>query len=86
MTWGTDVSEDAQIDPEKLRAALKAQTASEAVIEADDRKRKYNSLENASAGVTDEEMEAYRLRKGRDFDPLLGGKSGEDAGNGFKYV
>lgn len=86
MQWGTDVSEDAKIDPDKLKAALKAQQASESATEADDRKRKYNSLSTASMGVTDEEMEAYRLRRARDFDPLTDGKAGVDAGNGFQYV
>jgi pre-mRNA-processing factor SLU7 len=35
----------------------------------EDRKRKYNSLK-AEVDVTEEEMEAYRLRKDRGADPM----------------
>ena len=52
----------------------------------DDRKRKYNSLTDPNKGVTDEEMEAYRLRKARMEDPMAQAKAGEVAGNGYDYV
>lgn len=75
-----------RIDPEKLQAALKAQEEEEGNVEEDDRKRKFSSLGNAGLGVTDEEMEAYRLRKARADDPVLNKSAGESAGDGYDYV
>ena len=42
--------------------------------ETDERKRKYNVT--ATNDVTEEEMEAYRLSKRRDEDPMAGLGSG----------
>ena len=83
------------LDPAKLAAAVKKEEAfhRNAALhdsEQDDKKRKYNSF--TSVEVTPEEMEAYRMRKGNDFnDPMSkfqsevsakGAKSSEEAGNG----
>ena len=47
-------------------------------VEADDKKRKYNSM-TAGAEVTPEEMEAYRMRKQNEFnDPMANFGVGED--------
>ena len=82
--WGTDTSSDAVIDAVKVKAAIRRQEEDEAAgLERDDRKRKYNSLAGSSAGVTDEEMEAYRLRKARADDPMA--QSGA-AQNGYDFV
>ncbi|KAK9835182.1 hypothetical protein WJX81_004076 [Elliptochloris bilobata] len=68
--WGTDVAEDLGLDDARLAAALRAQEAADAVpLEADERKRAYNSV-SGGAEVTAEEMEAYRLKKARMEDPL----------------
>lgn len=50
--------------------------------ERDDRKRKYNSA--VSSEVTEEEMEAYMLKKKRQDDPLF--KAGAAGPGGFDYV
>ena len=84
--WGTEVDGDVRIDKEKLRKALKAQEEKENETQDDDRKRKFSSLDDSTEGVTEEEMEAYRLRKAREDDPLLNKTAGESAGNGYDYV
>ena len=80
------------LDPAKLAAAVKKEEAFQrnAALydsEQDDKKRKYNSF--TSVEVTPEEMEAYRMRKGNDFnDPMAkfqsdaGAKGESEAGNG----
>ncbi len=69
--WGAEAAPDLELDAEKLAAAIKAQAAADkAVVETDERKRKYNSLKSSDAGVSVEEMEAYRLKKGRGEDPM----------------
>lgn len=85
--WGTDVPDDLRLDDDKLKAALKRlheQGAAEP--EGDDRKRKYNSLASGNEGVTDEEMEAYRMRKAREDDPLQQAMKKGEAGGGYDYV
>lgn len=58
----------AEFDKDKLKEAiLKEEKRGEKVL--DDRKRKYNST-NANVDITEEEMEAYRLRKERREDPM----------------
>jgi pre-mRNA-processing factor SLU7 len=52
------------------------------VTELDDRKRRYNS--NNSYEVTEEEMEAYMLKKQRGEDPMF--KSGKKGPGGYDYV
>ncbi|EFJ41682.1 hypothetical protein VOLCADRAFT_41650, partial [Volvox carteri f. nagariensis] len=69
--WGTDGPVQ-ELDPKKVDAAMrKLEERERAAMEGDRSKRKYNSLE-AGAGehVTPEEMEAYRIKKGRGDDPL----------------
>ena len=69
--WGSEVEEGLQLDPAKLKEAIKKAEARErAGVEADDRKRGYNSLAANDTDVSAEDMEAYRLAKGRDDDPL----------------
>jgi pre-mRNA-processing factor SLU7 len=52
------------LDEAKLREALQRQAQEKNdAAEADDRKRKYHSM-NAEVNVTEEDMEAYRLAKG----------------------
>lgn len=58
-----------QVDKEKVQAALKSFDRQGADDSRDERKRKYNSM-NAEVDVTEEEMEAYRLRKDRGADPM----------------
>ena len=84
--WGTDTASDAVLDKEKVRAAVKRQQEEEeaAALEPDERKRKYNSIAGSNAGVTDEDMEAYRLRKARADDPLA--QTAGTAQNGYDFV
>ncbi|CAM9162421.1 unnamed protein product [Ectocarpus sp. 4 AP-2014] len=58
------------LDEDKLKEAVKKQKAflSKGGGEVDDRKRKYNSM--TSSDVTKEDMEAYRLTKANNDDPL----------------
>jgi len=73
-----EADQKADIDAEKLKKALeKEQKASlQNNHDLNDRKRKYNSM-NAEVDVTEEEMEAYRLRKERSDDPMAKLGSGE---------
>ena len=61
-----EADQNATLDKEKLDLALKKAEKKEV---ADDRKRKYNSM-NSEVDVTQEEMEAYRMRKDREMDPM----------------
>ena len=63
-----EADQNATFDKDKLDQALKKwdQSQEEAT---DDRKRKYNSI-NAQVEVTEEEMEAYRMRRNRGADPM----------------
>eukprot|EP00978_Attheya_sp_CCMP212_P013352 scaffold33587_cov52-Attheya_sp.AAC.4 len=56
----------ASYDKDKLKEAIQK---TEAENKTTDQKRKYNSM-NATNDVTPEEMEAYRLKKGRGDDPM----------------
>ena len=56
----------ADLDQSKVQEALKR---SQQENEKDDRKRKYHSL-NVEENMTEEEMEAYRLKKERSSDPM----------------
>jgi hypothetical protein len=78
---GAEAPEDLQLDKKKLRAALKRQEQLLARDVTDDRKRGFNSLANEGLQVTEEDMEAYRLKKARADDPLAlpgGGTNGYD--------
>ncbi|KXZ44279.1 hypothetical protein GPECTOR_70g510 [Gonium pectorale] len=84
-TWGTDAP-DKELDPKKVDAALrKLEERERAAMEGERSKRKYNSLEGGGGEmVTPEEMEAYRIKKGRGDDPMaamLAGQAGA-AGSG----
>ena len=63
-----EANQKATYDKEKLETALKKVDA-DAAKAADDRKRKYNSVD-AEVDVTEEEMEAFRMRKERGDDPM----------------
>ena len=62
------MGEDVELDEEKVKAALKK--LDDKQVETDERKRKYNSLQDNGETPTEEEMEAYRLKKSRDADPM----------------
>ena len=66
--YGEAADQHASYDKDKLQAALEKVDKSRAEA-TDDRKRKYNSV-SAEVDVTEEEMEAYRLRKDRGSDPM----------------
>ncbi|KAG1663163.1 hypothetical protein FOA52_006060 [Chlamydomonas sp. UWO 241] len=70
--WGSETADPASIDPEKVKAALKMLEEKEkAAMEGDATKRKFNSIADAGGElVSAEEMEAFRLKKGRTDDPL----------------
>ena len=69
--WGTDVGEDVELDKQRLEEAIrKLDERDKKQIEVDDRKRKYNSLQTDGEMPTEEEMEAYRMKKARDEDPM----------------
>jgi pre-mRNA-processing factor SLU7 len=71
------------LDAEKLKAAVAKerafrQDASKHAADADDKKRKYNSM-GATAEPTPEEQEAYRMLKPNDFhDPMAAFKDSEE--------
>jgi hypothetical protein len=73
---GAEAPEDLQLDQKKLRAAIKRQEALLAGEVADDRKRGFNSLGADKLEVTEEDMEAYRLKKARADDPMAAPGSG----------
>lgn len=62
-----EADRNAQVDENKVKQAL--EKMKDEKIPSDDRKRKYNSM-NVEIDVTEEEMEAYRLRKERGDDPM----------------
>ncbi len=69
--WGTEVGEDVELDKQKLEEALKKlDERDKQQVDIDDRKRKYNSLRTDGEMPTEEEMEAYRMKKARDEDPM----------------
>eukprot|EP00884_Botryococcus_braunii_P010448 jgi/Botrbrau1/19404/Bobra.0338s0031.1 len=81
--WGSEVAGDIKLDEEKLAVAIKAQEAwKQEEVELDDRKRKYNSTRDTGE-MTAEEMEAYRLKRARDDDPLEQMKKGSTKGYDF---
>ena len=85
--WGTDATEDLKLDEGKLNAALKRQKELEdEEPEANERKRRYNSISSSGEGLTEEEMEAYRLIKARAEDPMAKAKQGVSAGGDYAFV
>ena len=69
--YGEAVDQHKEFDKSKIQEAIKRQQMQEeAFAKEGKKKQKYNSL-NADVDVTEEDMEAYRLRKGRGAeDPL----------------
>lgn len=59
-----EADQKAKLDKEKVKAALEKQDQDQS-----DKKRKYHSID-ADVDITEEEMEAYRLRKERSADPM----------------
>ena len=65
------MGEDVELDKQRLEEALrKLDERDKKQVELDDRKRKYNSLQTDGEMPTEEEMEAYRMKKARDEDPM----------------
>jgi len=95
VTWGSDVPSDVVLDAAKLAAALRAEDArvaaeaARAAAGGDERKRAYNSLSAVGGGeggaVTEEEMEAWRLKRARADDPMANAAPGAGEG-GYDYV
>ncbi|KAG7358431.1 pre-mRNA splicing Prp18-interacting factor [Nitzschia inconspicua] len=63
-----EADQKAELDKSKVKAALEKYEHDQA--EKNSNKRKYHSLD-AEVDVTEEEMEAYRLRKERSSDPMV---------------
>ena len=63
-----EANQEAELDASKVNAALKRANEQEDTI-VDDRKRKYHSME-AEVEISEEDMEAYRLRKEHRSDPM----------------
>ena len=56
-------------------------------MESDGSKRKFNSLDGAGGElVTPEEMEAFRLKKQREDDPMAKLSSGDKATGGYEFL
>ena len=78
--WGGDVAEDVQLDPKKLAEALRREDARErgegGAEGGDERKRGYNVSHEVD--VTEEDMEAYRMKRQRKDDPMNAPDAGTD--------
>ena len=78
--WGGDVAEDVQLDPAKLMDALKREEARDrgegCEDGGDERKRGYNVSHDVD--VTEEDMEAYRMKRQRKDDPMAAPDAGTD--------
>lgn len=84
--WGTEAEEGVELDADKLAEALvKAREAAAVPLEHDERKRKYNSLVADGDEPTAEDMEAYRLTRARQSDPLAQMHAGVKAGGEGGY-
>jgi len=76
-----------QLDNERLAAALEKQRRHQASApEVDERKRKFNSLAANEEDVTEEDMEAFRMVKGRAEDPLQQFKRNGGGGGGYDLL
>ena len=64
-----EADQKAQLDRDKVKAALEKLDREEKDVGDKRKKRKYNSM-NAETEVTEEEMEAYRMRKEISSDPM----------------
>jgi hypothetical protein len=68
--YGEAVDQHKEFDRSKVQEAIKRQQLQEEANAKEGKKTKYNSF-HADVDVTEEDMEAYRLRKGRGAeDPL----------------
>lgn len=77
--WGGDVAEDVRLDPNKLADALRREDArerGEGAEGVDERKRGYNVSHEVD--VTEEDMEAYRMKRQRKDDPMNAPDAGTD--------
>jgi pre-mRNA-processing factor SLU7 len=70
-----EANQMAELDQAKVQAALEKSIEETTGKDQDGRKRKYNSL-NAGDNLTEEDMEAYRLKKELSSDPMA--KLGHD--------
>lgn len=89
--WGSDaVADDSDLDHEKVKAAMKKldkQEKEAAQQGEDERKRKFNSLAADEDGdMTAEEMEAYKLKKGRAEDPAALFRNGASGTDGYDLL
>lgn len=84
--WGDAQPDEGELDAAKVAEALERLERAEAEAVAaggDDRKRKYHSLADGGGdGLSAEEMEAYRLKKGRGADPAAAIQAGAPGGSG----
>ncbi|KAK9809714.1 hypothetical protein WJX73_009141 [Symbiochloris irregularis] len=85
--WGTETDDAVELDADKLAEAIqRARKAAAEPAERDERKRKYNSLADGE-DLSAEDMEAYRLTKLREDDPLAMMQAGVKAGgSGYDLV
>ena len=69
--WGTENETAPELDEDRLKQAILRQEKNleQSEDNKDDRKRPFNSL-GETCEVTEEDMEAYRLKRGRGEDPL----------------
>lgn len=65
-----DTEKETKDSEKRFKAALKAEEKRKKEIIGDDRKRSYNSFKADSNEITEEEMEAYHLKKVRREDPM----------------
>jgi pre-mRNA-processing factor SLU7 len=65
-----EANQHANLDKAKVRSALRKAAEQDESNEEDVRKRKYNSISSDGMDVTEEEMEAFRLRRERSDDPM----------------
>ncbi|GBF97112.1 pre-mRNA-splicing factor [Raphidocelis subcapitata] len=87
-SWGEDAKAELQLDKDRLAAALERQRReTKAAAETDERKRKFNSLAaEGEEGVTEEDMEAFRMVKARGDDPMAAARRGEAAAGGYDLL
>ena len=68
-------------------ALKKLEERERAAMEADGSKRKFNSLDGAGGEmVTPEEMEAFRLKKQREDDPMAKHAAGDKGTGGYEFL
>ncbi|KAL7518029.1 hypothetical protein ACHAWX_002892 [Stephanocyclus meneghinianus] len=76
--YGEAVDQHKEFDKVKVQAAIKHQQEQEEALAREGRKKhKYNSFQ-AEVDVTEEDMEAYRLLKGRGAEDPMANRGGEE--------